>query len=269
MDKVKSPVESLYDEFAAHGVVDHEDGYLDEPAKQQVLQASLDEFDVDIREAYGENADKQRSHMTHAALLRMALEGGDEAVLAFMVQRNMKPTITPAERRAKAIVAIPKTHLHAEKSRSHKLEQSEYMVTEQDARSLDETLWAIKDTGMLAAMNHGALRLLFGTIDIPEGANPRAIAQLKLNAIGTLRSLIDAFDLTENKRTREGKYIIQRFISRGREGYVTLESLATELAADSTLRRDIPYGRDITENRRMIETYISEAFDIIYQTDES
>jgi hypothetical protein len=269
MDKHQTSIDQLYDEFAARGVLDDEDGYLDKSAKEQILRARLDEFDTDIAEAYDETSEKRRDHLTHSALLRCALEGGDEAVLAFMAARNMKLSITPKARRTRAINSMPKTRTNAENVRERNRERSEYMVAAEDARSLDETLWNIKESGMLGEMQHGALRLLFGTISLPAGANPRAAAQLQLSAIRTLRTLIAAFDLSESKRTVEGEYIMQRFINRGRDGYVTLDSLATELAADSTQRRNIPYGSDITQNRRMIETYVSEALDVIYRDEES
>lgn len=256
------------------GVLDEREHNQDEfDAVQQALRQELAAFEADIHDAFRSNQKTREAHLTKSALLGMVINGeSDEEIDRFFAKKKLRQQISLEKRLVEAVGLIPRVHTVAEMVRQGLDSDSKLRFEEDDYRALDTTLGKILTRGELTPQVQGSMRLLFGfaTVDDPR-VNLNVILLMKANAAGIVRHKLEAskHDFADSLRAQEGARLLYRLVTRTRTGYPTVQSMAESIAYDTEARTKAVYTDDIERNQRMIETYVSDAFDIMYPTGPS
>lgn len=265
MNERETQIRRRYDQARDVGAISADDRYVDMEAAATELASLVETYEEDIELVDGEFKPRRTSQLTTAAFLGLAFEGASDQELAEFVRERQLSERTPIEVRIEdGIRSLVKTHRRAAELRTRTSSQTELSLDEQEYRSVDDALFDILETGRVEKQQLGAIRLLLGTIDVSDRLAPMAIDRLKASAAGDLRAGLQRTDFSHSVRAKEGESLILRIVNRTRSGYHTMQSLADLFAKDKESRSKGSYGSDPAQNRRLIETYLSEALDAMY-----
>lgn len=270
MDERQQRVLDIYEDFRRVGIISDEpdDGLDDVSAVRQTLQLELDQFKADIMVAYEGNETQRKGNLTKAALLGMVINGGSQEELDdFFDNRKLSRGISIEHRIAGIIDLIPKVHVKAQKIRQGFDRAMERQDEADRYRSLDDMLVTILNRNDMSETDQGCMRLLFGFVELlPSQASPQIVAQMKSNAAGTLRHklTVNKKELSKSPRTAEGERMLLRLCTSSRSGYPSMRSLAEAIAHDTESRASASYGKGVEQNQRLIETYMCDAFEVMY-----
>ncbi|MBC7512578.1 hypothetical protein H7142_02895, partial [Candidatus Saccharibacteria bacterium] len=198
------------------------------------------------------------------------IDGGTDDDIRRHIDENGLSTQHSVEyRREEAIKSIGVVKSKAEKARHVAARGIDVRLKEDEFRSLDDTLSHILERGTLSTVDQGSMRLLFGFAVLPDDqVSLPVVTQLKSNAAGILRHKLAVADkaklFTGSPRALEGEGLLYRTVNRTRTGYPTVQSIAETIAFDKESHTKAAYTHDVERNQAMIETYISEALDILY-----
>lgn len=273
MDEREQRIVQTYQDFKELGVIeDEEDSTLEPEAAHSTLVQVVADYEKDIAVAYEKNKSQQTTHLTKAAQLGLMIEGGtDEQIREFVIENGLSMRQSVEQRREEAIKAIKTVREKAEKARKIAVRESELSINDEDHRSLDDTLVHILNRGAINPTDQGSMRLLFGYVSISDPrVTPDLVTRLKSNAAGILRQkLVNTKEnLADSPRAKEGEGILYRMVTSSRMGYPTIQSIAETIAYDKESHTKAVYTDDVEQNKRMIETYVSSALDIMYPEEQ-
>jgi hypothetical protein len=266
MDEREKRISDIYDEFTRFGIINADDADTEHDAtvRQETLQATLEQYKNDIDLAYEHNDDRMRQNLLHHTMLGLMVHGGtNEEIAEFLKTKRIRKNKNPEMRRMMALNAMAETQVRADRARKVKLAQSEYLVDEDSARSLAETLDDLCERECISMAQREAVRGLLG---VSNGVQPLAqVDELAKSRVAILlRTKLSATEFSNSNRVQEGSRLLHQLTRRARRGYLSVGELAKTLSEDNEIRRTIPYGSNIETNQAMIETFVSEALDVMY-----